>query len=221
MRSRSLKYFAEKKRVTMRSRLPNRSVKFAMFAAILAAGCTNRPNALQLTLSTSKQVYLHDEPIRLTATFSSTEGTVCINKPWVKFLDFELSNLESDEQLEHTPIFFCGTPYVALAPLMPFMYAGAFLDVANVGGRFIVIEENQPQDFSYELLGNGSRFIMRSEAATQNRDDLRHLPLPPGRYRLNVSLESELQRRTIIPLLWALYGQTVSAATEFEVLPAS
>jgi hypothetical protein len=62
----------------------------AALGILLAAGGTNPTNSLELTLTPSKGSFDPNEPIRVTAKFYASEGTVCFNTPRVNALDIEL-----------------------------------------------------------------------------------------------------------------------------------
>lgn len=189
-----------------------------LLCILITAGCTNQRDSLQLEIAPNKKAYAANEPVQIDAIFISTSGATCIHKPWAKHFDVKLENLDSGEVIQNRPIGFCGTPYVWLAPLTPFLLAGACLDSGNLGNRFVVVDESHCHKVSYRIRGSNGGFVIMN----QDKQDVRFQApgrLATGRYRLDMTLPGGPYRGNPVPLFWSVYKQPASASTEFEVLP--
>ncbi|GJM27292.1 MAG: hypothetical protein DHS20C16_37070 [Phycisphaerae bacterium] len=188
-------------------------------STLIAAGCNNPTSSLELTLTPLKDSFASDEMILISANLTASTGATCVYKRWPNFLKFDLVQLETNEAIERARIFVCGTPYVLRAPFIPLIHAGAFLDVADLGDRFLVINETNQYDSTLAINKTDRGFLVWYPV-----DPNEFWPVAdsfsPGRYRLTVTLPGGAQRGHPVPLFWSVYGQPVTASTEFEVTDA-
>lgn len=196
-------------------------------ASILAAlvielfvlgGCTNPPGGLELTLRPIKQIFEPDEPVRLDAVFSAHGGAVCIEKPSPLSMKVDISCIGSDEQFSAANLVFCGTPYVLLLPLFPVMMAAELVDVADVGGRYLIVPDGKLRSWPFQLVRNGTTVLaMSARQTSRERDSAARTQWPAGRYRVRIALRNPSRSNPPPPLFWTVYSQTVEADAEFSV----
>lgn len=183
-------------------------------------GC-NPPDALKLRLTPARESFGEGVPVRLTATFSTSEGVVCIERPTINAFDVELRRLDFGERLEQTQFAYCGMQGLLILPFYPLLHAGCYLDVADASGRFVVLTSNKKHIVPITILGTDQGFEMSSDADPLYSRRKPNGSLPPGRYRLIVKFQSEPSWVYPPPLFWSLYDQPVEAATEFYVEQAA
>ncbi len=186
---------------------------------LVAAGCTNPKDALQLHVATSKKAYSQDEAIYLLATLSATEGRNCVYKDWPTHLNLRLTHLDTEKDVERRRIFVCGNAYLLVAPFQPLIITGKFLDVANLGDRFSVLDagDQQERKFAIQMTERGFQVVHLNH----QKEPLHMIDaLPPGRYRISATLSNARRSHDPPPLFWNIYGQAVSDSKEFEVLPS-
>lgn len=182
-------------------------------------GCDNPPNALTLRITPAKGSFNNEEPIRLTATFAASDGTVCINKPKVDAFNVELHNVESGEQLHETVIAYCGMLGLLRVPLYPALYASSYLDLADASHRFAVVGPSKAYDFSFIVLGTERGFIVFEDNDPDFPEwERRSKTLPAGRYMLRMRFQSEPSPFYPPPLFWSVYEQAVEASATFTVV---
>ncbi len=191
----------------------------ALTCSLLTCGCSNAPDSLSLALAPVKGSFQYGEPVRLTATLSASEGTVCIQKPSSTAPEVELRRDESDVLLTRSKVMRCGNPYIPLLPLYPVFYAGCHLDVADVAGRFVVVSPDENHEFSFTVLGAEWGYVMFEDHDPDYALRQRSAPpLPPGRYVMSMTLRPDrFQNAFPPPLLWGVYPQPVRGETSFVV----
>lgn len=208
--------------------LPRGCARKLLFSVSLwtGLGCTNPPGALQMRLAPAHDTFRKGEPVRFAATFSSKKGLVAIERPNIERLDVGLTDLTTGETVPRVRFGKCGMEYAFLIPLYPVIFAGACLDVADVGGRYVVVSPHHEYGMTFDVverpyceIGPGSLAFGLLSVHTDNCDSAEEAAwrLPPGRYRVRVRIEPDPAQWLPPPLFWSVYGEPVEASTEFVV----
>ncbi len=181
----------------------------------LGAGCTNAPGAIELRIKPEKSVFHVGEPLRLNATVTARDGPVCLGRR-INFL----IELRKDDSAEvqfagDRPFLFCGTGLMPPIPVALLLIAAAKVDVADCGGRFVVILKGGERAYSVYLASTEKEkltlYTYRSGKAPPAGAVC---SLPPGHYRLRADL---LNLAALPPLFWTIYEQPISGKTEFDI----
>ena len=90
--------------------------------------------------------------------------------------------------------------------------------MADLGGRFLVVEEGKERDFTFQILAREDGYIVcgLDDPHCESAADP-YASLPPGDYEVRVRFQSEPSGAVPPPLFWSLYEQPVEACAVFAV----
>jgi hypothetical protein len=184
----------------------------------LAIGCSNAPGALRIDVTAERSVIEVGEPIRLRANLVAGESSVCLSRD--PRLSVELREMNAAALVAKSPTTaFCGTGAWETLIFFPWLFLVAYLDMADVGDRFDVLEPNQSQSYDKSLSLVETRDSTR--LMVEHPDDWRHATqraLPPGNYELTVRLDNRHPHWLPPPLFWKPYDQPVSATIPISIV---
>jgi hypothetical protein len=189
---------------------------------LLFGACNNPHNALKLSLSPACEVFRAGEPVSLTASFSTDEGVVCIDRPRLGNFELELRELGSNTLFtrDRDQYWTCGTPYMMFPGILklPLLPLGG-LDVADISGRYVVLSGDKTHDILFEFYtrDDGALIPCRSGDSDRSVHDKEMQGLRSGRYRMRVRFQSESASEFSPPLFWTVYEHPVEASIEFSV----
>ena len=128
---------------------PRHIVMVLIGAATAASGCITEPDALRMQVTPTRPVISYNERAQLQITLTSHGGPVCYGKE-SEFV-VELTRDDEKEPLRSSRHAYCGTALLPWLPLYPVLIPAAFLDVADVAGRFVVIPEGREKKYLVEF----------------------------------------------------------------------
>ena len=189
----------------------NRMVRIALCGLLLLLGCANEPGALRLEVIPEKPQFRPDEPICLQATLRAVKGPVCLGRGYRFGVEMTPVTAEAPV-LREQRFALCGMPALATLPLRPFLLTAILLDVGDLLGRFNVLHQNDQAKSSVtlQLIHDAKKpgLLVLRDAASIGQSKGK---LPPGRYRLKVSLLNEHQDWYPPPLFWRPYAHPATA----------
>ncbi len=185
----------------------------------LQAGCSDKPGALQMSVTPDAPEFGEHSLIRLRCDLSSDEA-VCLPRNYD--VRVEMRRVDADEDSIHPSAcrrFRCGSEYFALLPLVPAIVVGRLLDVGDLGGRFQVIAPGEARSCMLEIGGGSTTKYWLNNWPP---DDLGTRPTDacwtPGEYRVTVSLNNY---NGFAPLFWKPYSQPVQAEAFIQITDTS
>lgn len=197
-------------------------------ALVLAAiGCSNQPGALMIQVSPAKAEFGADEPIVLSVKLRTGDWPVCLSKArhfrYEVFRVGEKNLIAGDANNKYA---LCGTGILESLILFPYLYAFAWLDVADAAGRFQVLKANNTIVHEFCLRGKSEQL---PELSSRGYVQYVHssIDLSPGEYDVRIILRNERAYCgdfLPLPIGWQLYSQPVSATARVivrEVIEAS
>jgi hypothetical protein len=185
---------------------------------VFAAGCTNPPNGLRMSIASAQDVCSPNKPIRLNVKLAASGGTVCLTRPAPHSFTLDLEQSEASKALHRITIAYCGTGDQWVLLVYPFLAVGCLLDVADVAGRFVVLRDGQEHTCAIDLIPTEDGFVALAPDDPDRDNWLsRSAPWPPGNYRLRASFRSEPSSAYPPPLFWRVYNTRVDAETSFVV----
>lgn len=187
-----------------------------LIGAALLAGCSNSPDSLRFELTADPAVVPAGGPVGLTVRLASADRTIAACRPTPGALDITVTRLDSGESQPGQQIVECGGAFL----FYPYLSSGVvatvmLLDVADVFGRYIVLAPDRERRFTFELRGTrGGHFMLVDPARLPRNVAFSRKVFQPGRYRVDVTYESE---RFIVPLFWPVIAKKLTASAEFRV----
>lgn len=188
-----------------------------MWVSGLCAGCSNKPGALTMKLKPTRAEFAPNDAMTFSVVLGTYDRPVCLSKG--RDFRFQVQDTKSGEivssNLDNVDVF-CGTGILESLIFFPYLYLGAWMDVADMAKRFEVLEAHE----------------VRAQVVTVTRNDsgksIGRVPIennipvdwPPGDYDVTIKLNN---RRGFcgdflpLPIGWQLYDQPVSATARVVV----
>ena len=209
-------------RWSKRTRVDGRVATVFVVLCTCVTGCTNNPNALQMTLHPRKPVFTADEPIELDAKLVAQAGPVCIaGSHW---FNVDMAPVSKDKGLLR------GTEQGllrldTLATFYPWLGVVPMLDVADLSGRFKVLYQGHTLAARLKITHGGAKVMLCSSPRVVpvhagprwGVPPKREILWPPGEYEVTVSLDNRHLGLCPPPFFWKPYDQPVSAKTRITV----
>lgn len=191
-------------------------LSLAVGLAALLSGCSDKPGVLQMTIHPAATVIDKHSLVTLRCELKS-DHPICLAKNY----DVEVRMHKIDEPdvtIKPSPCrrVRCGNEYFALLPLVPAILAGQLLDVADLGGRFVVVKPGDPSTRTLAVGGSDGRYFWFDdwrEGDFGNKP--RNAYWSPGKYRVTVAIRDF---GGIAPLFWKPYSHPVRSETTIQVL---
>jgi hypothetical protein len=171
-------------------------------------GCINEPDALEMQVKTVHAVHSPTNAVVLELTFVARKGPICLTRN----CNFKIKARAPDGQV--TKLMgpsVCGTSAVILLPLYPIIIVGAVFDVADLSGRFEILDSGRK---TQRTLLISSESWVTDEAWIHSES--KRTPFLPGEYEIEVELD-ESGGGVLAPLFWRPYSHRKSANTSFMV----
>jgi len=197
-------------------------VGIASLAALVGA-CTNEPGALRLSVKPTKEVFRPYEPIVLTATLMARDKPVCLARS--RWYDVEMIpvNAEAEVLRGSGQLASCGMGLLALVPVLPLVYTGSYLDVADTSARFDVLTPERKRFDKIQIaleapnsirlvLGRPIRIPIGVVLNRVANVDANQDRWPAGEYVASLRLKNQ-HLGFPPPLFWKPYSQPVQAET--------
>jgi len=185
----------------------------------LLAGCSDDPGMLHMTVSPAAPEIDRYSLVQLRCELKS-DKPICLARNYA--VEVRMHKLdEPDVTIKPSPCrrYRCGNEYFALLPLVPAISAGRLLDVADLGGRFVVIQPGDARTRSLAMGGSGDRYYWFDD---WQPGDLGRKPKDaywsPGKYRVTVAIRDF---GDIAPLFWKPYSHPVQAETTIQIVDTS
>lgn len=202
-------------------------IVIAALAVTATSGCTNKPGTLKLTLEAPDHVTSKGEPMRILAILSAEKETVCIPK-WTSDTQMKVRVFDSAGGKVNGPPWRvkCGNPLFPWMPLLVIAYPlaaiGGVLDVADIGGRFDVVQPGKPVviPISITLVQFRPDSTCISIAGPKYTTEMRKSDSAlwtPDEYRIVVTMPNKYESVFPAPLFWQPYSHPLTAEIKVRV----
>lgn len=193
----------------------------SLFLPILVAGgCSNQPGALTMQVTPTKADFNADEPIVLSVSLRAGSSPICLSK--ARTFRFEVNRAGKKSPVAgdiNNNYARCGTGILESLILFPYLWAFAWLDMADVANRFHVLQANDSIVHEFCLCGDSMRL-----PELNDRGNVQYVRPPVelgvGEYDVRIELRNERAYCgdfLPLPLGWQLYSQPVQATTRIRI----
>jgi hypothetical protein len=202
-------------------------VVIAVLKVTVTSGCTNNPGTLKLTLDTPDHITSTSEPMRILAILSTEKETVCLPK-WTRDTQLRIRVFDSAGARVNGPPWRvkCGNALLPWIPLLVIAYPlaaiGGVLDVADIGGRFDVVQPGKPVVIPISIAHVQFRpnstciSIVGPKFSTEMCKSESALWIP-DEYRIVVTVPNEYESSFPPPLFWQPYSHPLTAEIKVRV----
>ncbi len=195
-----------------------------LLSIVAATGCSNQPGALKMEVTPAKTEFDADEPIDLSVTLRAGNSPICLSK--ARKFRFEVNRVGQKSPIAgdiNNNYARCGTGILDSLILFPYLWAFAWLDVADAANRFHVLKAKDSIVHQFCLREDS---VQLPELSDKGYVQYVRSPiqLGPGEYDVRIVLYNE--RASCgdflpLPIGWQLYNQPTEATARVVVKPAS
>ena len=192
----------------------------ALCMAGFLAGCSDKPGIVHMEVSPVAETLSTGETVRLTVSLTSDE-MVCLARHYDVAVVLKRIGVDEDSIRPYGRLARCGNAALMLLPVLPVILTARVIDVADVGGRFVLLMPGETLTNNLEVGGGNSV----TDWFDQRPPDLQR-PRPeyawwsPGDYRVTVELQNR-GNTWPAPLFWSPYSHPVKAETIVHIVGTS
>lgn len=204
-------------------------VELSVFAIVssLSLGCANEPGMVSIHLESLAPIAGPNDPICLIVTLKSERKLACIpRRTMAEDMTISVYNSSGNKLPRPHPPAECGMRNLAFFPVLvvayPFRVMGGLLDVADVGGRFDVIEPGKPATREFKIIKSRERdgrdymvLLHATEVLSSGYPGLSNWE--PGEYRIVVTISYRPNTFFPPPLFWQPYSHTLTSEIKVRV----
>lgn len=192
----------------------------AFCMAGLLSGCSDKPGVVHMAISPLSETIDIGEPVRLKVSLKFDE-MVCLARHYDVCVTLKRIGVDEDTIRPRGRMPQCGNAALVLLPLLPVILAARVIDVADLGGRYLLLRPGQTITNDLEI-GGGNLVTAWFDQRPANSQYARpqYAWWTPGDYRVTVELENR-GGTWPAPLFWSAYSHAVKAEATVHIAGAS